>query len=229
MAGFRCSVKQMQEADRRAITVLGVPGCVLMYNAGRSITDVILARYPQSKLVGVLAGKGNNAGDGFVISHLLAQSGVASRVICLSPRDQYVGDALIYLNLCANEHLPLLFPATPDAMIEAARSLADCDLIVDAILGTGMRGPVREPIASVIAAIPSDVPVVAVDIPSGLNADTGEICGCCVRANVTVTLAAVKHGLVGHPEWTGDLVVGDIGMPQCCLIDEEWQKVAPLK
>jgi NAD(P)H-hydrate epimerase len=119
MEGLRCSVKEMQEADRRAITGLGLPGCVLMYNAGKSITDVILARLPNAKLVGILAGKGNNAGDGFVISHLLAQKGVASRVICLSAHDQYVGDALIYLNLRANEHLPLLFPETPDAMIEA--------------------------------------------------------------------------------------------------------------
>jgi NAD(P)H-hydrate epimerase len=113
MEGLRCSVKEMQEADRRAITGLGLPGCVLMYNAGRSITDVILGRYPDAKLVGILAGKGNNAGDGFVIAHLLAQKGVASRVVCLSPRDQYVGDAQIYLNLCANERLPSSFPRRP--------------------------------------------------------------------------------------------------------------------
>jgi NAD(P)H-hydrate epimerase len=219
-----CTVRQMQEADRRAITELGIPGCILMYNAGKSVSDFILSRYPSILDIGILAGKGNNAGDGFVIAHLLSLSGRRVRVVCLSPRDSYVGDARTFLNLCLTERLNVSFPETPELMVESTVALSDCGLIVDAILGTGTRGQVREPIATVIGAVPSGVPIVAVDLPSGFNADTGEICGVCVRAKETITFAAIKQGLVGHPEWTGELIVADIGMPAICLDDEKWEE-----
>jgi NAD(P)H-hydrate epimerase len=220
-----CSVRQMQEADRRAIQELGLPGCVLMYNAGRCVAEFVLGRYPGAGDVGILAGKGNNAGDGFVAAHLLALAGRRVRVVCLAPRDSYGGDARTYLALCLAERLAVAFPATAEEMRAHARGLADCAVIVDAILGTSARGPAREPIASAIAALPPGVPVVAVDLPSGLDADTGEVGGPCVRAAQTVTLAAPKRGLAGRPEWTGELVVADIGMPPACLDDAAWARL----
>lgn len=221
------SVKQMQEADRRAINTLGIPGCVLMYNAGKSVVDLILQRYAQpgsQKTVGILCGKGNNGGDGFVIAHLLSLAGVVVRVICLAQPDAYVGDALTYLNLCRREKLNVLFPTNQDEMVSLTAELKDCDLIVDALLGTGTRGQVRDPFASVIKAIPQGIPIVAVDLPSGMNGDTGEICGVAVKACQTVTFAAAKQGLLGKEEWTGELIVADIGIPSICLDDAAWEE-----
>ena len=219
-----CAVKQMQEADRRAIHELGIPGCVLMYNAGKSVVDFILQKYPQAKSVGILCGKGNNGGDGFVIAHCLSLAGVAVRVVCLAQAEDYVGDALVYLKLCLKRRLSVLFPKSQEEMVALTKGLSDCNLLVDALLGTGTRGVVREPFASVIQAVPTGIPVVAVDLPSGMNGDTGEVCGCCVKANHTITFAAAKQGLVGKPELTGELIVVDIGIPDVCLNDEEWSK-----
>ena len=219
-----CAVKAMQEADRRAIHELGIPGCVLMYNAGKSVVDFIHAKYPDAKTVGILCGKGNNGGDGFVIAHILSLSGVDVRVICLSQAEDYVGDALIYLKLCLKRRLNVAFPKTQEEMVALTKGLSDCHLLVDALLGTGTRGQVREPFASVISAIPTGIPIVAVDLPSGMNGDTGEICGVCVKANHTITFAAAKQGLVGKEDLTGELIVVDIGIPDVCLNDEEWQK-----
>ena len=220
-----CTVKQMQEADRRAIHELGIPGCVLMYNAGKSVVDFILSNYRDAKSAGILCGKGNNGGDGFVIAHLLSLAGVSVHVVCLTQADTYVGDALTYLNLCLKRHLDFVFPKSQEEMVECTKNLSSCSILVDALLGTGTRGQVREPFASVINAIPKGIPIVAVDLPSGMNGDTGEVCGCCVKANHTITFARAKQGLVGKEELTGQLIVADIGIPDICLNDEEWAKL----
>lgn len=218
------SVKQMQEADRRAIQELGIPGCVLMYNAGKTVTDFIQEKYPNVKKVGILCGKGNNAGDGFVIAHILSLKGIQTHVIALAQPDTYVGDAQVYLKLCMTRRLPIEFPKTQEEAAQLTKGLSDQDLLIDALLGTGMRGEVREPFASVIRAIPTSVPMVSVDIPSGMNGDTGEICGVCVKANQTISFVREKTGLVGHPELTGELIVTDIGMPDICIDDASWNE-----
>ena len=224
---IQCSVKEMQEADRRAIHELGIPGSVLMYNAGKAVADLIfkLRKSRPIEKVGILAGKGNNAGDGFVIAHILSLQGIYVRIIALAQPEMYVGDALIYLNLCLKENIDIRFPKEADEMVSLTKNLSDCDMIVDSLLGTGTRGQVREPFASVIKAIPPKIPIIAVDLPSGMNGDTGEICGVCVFANYTVTFAAVKNGLVGKEEITGELILADIGMPPICLADsEKWNE-----
>jgi NAD(P)H-hydrate epimerase len=214
----------MQEADRRSVK-LGIPSCVLMYNAGKSITDFLSSRFAEITAFTVLAGKGNNAGDGFVIAHLLSLSGRSVQVICLSPQSSYVGDALIYLNLCLTQKLNVQFPESQAEMVSAVSQIPRNQIIIDAILGTGVRGTVRDPFASVISAIPSVAAVIAVDLPSGLDGDSGEICGVCVRANHTITFAAVKQGMLKQPDWTGELIVTDIGIPPICLNDEEWERL----
>jgi NAD(P)H-hydrate epimerase len=220
-----CSVKAMQEADRRAIQ-LGIPGCVLMYNAGKSVVDFILAQYADVHEFTILAGKGNNAGDGFVIAHLLVLAGRAVRVLCFSPQTSYVADALLYLNLCLKEKLRVEFPETQEQMVAAVGQIDQQQVIIDSILGTGVRGQVRDPFASVIRAIPSVKAVVAVDLPSGLDGDSGEICGVCVKATHTITFARAKSGLVKQPDFTGNIVVTDIGIPPICLDDAEWAKLS---
>ena len=218
------TVKQMQEADKRAINVLGIPGCVLMYNAAKSVVDHIKIKYPDANKFGILCGKGNNGGDGFAIAHILSIAGKKVDVVALAKEQDYVNDALLYLKLALKEGISVKFPTTIEQCVDEVKNLNGCDLLVDALLGTGTRGEVREPFKSVIQAIPIDKKVVAVDLPSGMNGDTGEICGCVVKAASTVTFAAAKQGLVGKPELTGELVVADIGMPPICLNDAEWEK-----
>lgn len=213
MSTHPVSVAEMQEADRTAIHALGLPGCVLMYNAGKSVADLILEKYP-SKRVLILAGRGNNGGDGFVVAHILYTKGMDVSLISLAEPEGYSEDATIFLKLCQKEGINISFDKENCARIVAN---AKDVIIVDALLGTGTKGEVREPYASVIRAIPADVPVVAVDLPSGMNGDTGEICGVAIHANHTVTFAAPKHGLIGHEDLTGELHIADIGMPLGCL------------
>jgi NAD(P)H-hydrate epimerase len=217
------SVKQMQEADKRAIQTLGIPGSVLMYNAAKSVTDHINVKYPNANNFGILCGKGNG-GDGFAIAHILTIAGKSAKVVALGKEEDYKGDAAIYLQLAKREGINIKFPCDIQQCIEETKSLNNCDLIVDALLGTGTKGEVREPFKSVINNIAKDMKVVAVDLPSGMNGDTGEICGCCVKASSTITFAAAKKGIVNREEYTGELHVADIGMPPICLNDEEWEK-----
>jgi hydroxyethylthiazole kinase-like uncharacterized protein yjeF len=218
------SVKQMQEADKRAINVLGIPGCVLMYNAAKSVVDHINTKFPDATKFGILCGKGNNGGDGFAIAHILTIAGKKVDVVALAKEAEYVNDALLYLKLALKEGINVKFPTGIDECVKETLALSDCDIIIDALLGTGTKGEVREPFKSVIKAIAQDMKVVAVDLPSGMNGDTGELCGCCVKAVSTVTFAAAKKGIINKPEYTGELVVADIGIPPICLNDEEWEK-----
>lgn len=223
------AVEQRQEADRRAINGLELTGCVLMYNAGKTVFNFIRQHYTNLQKVGILCWKGNNAGDGFVIAHLLANAGIKVKVVCLAAENVYQGDALIYLKLCLNEKIDLVFPSEIEEMIQLTKSFESehYDLIIDALLGTGTRGQVREPFSSVIKAVPTTIDIIAVDLPSGMNGNTGEICDVCIKAKYTLTFAAAKTGLLNHEEHTGKLFVTDIGMPPICLNDELWNANRP--
>jgi len=220
------SVAQMREADRRCIEDLGIPGPVLMNTAGIHVFREV-ARGP----VGVVCGKGNNGGDGFVVARLALLAGYEPRVVLVADPSEIRGDAAVFMAAYQRLGGPV-HSVQDDAEVAAAVSgLADCPVLVDALLGTGISGEVRGAMRTAIEAWPAadgERRTVAVDLPSGLNADTGEVCGCCVRADVTVTFQFAKRGFENPAanEYVGRLVVADIGIPQVCADDEAWARLA---
>lgn len=210
---------EIRDFDRYAIETLGVPGIVLMENAGRQIAEAaraMLAGRAKPRVV-ILAGPGNNGGDGFVVARHLAMAGIRAEVALLAPREKIAGDADTNLRIleALGFQVRVLAGKVEAALGELRPILAEADLVVDGLLGTGTRGEIREPYASVIGAVnAARRPVLAIDIPSGLDPDTGKPLGPTVRATKTVTLAAVKVGFrkPGAAEYTGEVVLADIGV-----------------
>ncbi len=219
---------QMRKFDRRAVEEFGIPSLTLMENAGRRVAETAASEFGPltGKRVTILAGRGNNGGDGFVVARYLKDSGAKIRVFLLAAKDDVKGDARVNL-----DKLDLPVEANP-AMNEIRAALVDSDLVIDAILGTGIRDDVRGLAADVIEAMNNSVcKVLAVDLPSGLDTDNGRICGVCVRADCTVTFALPKIGLYTYPgaSCVGKMIVGDIGIPPALyeevnveVIGDEW-------
>ncbi len=208
--------EQIREVDRIAIEDYAMPGVILMENAGRGAADVALEMLggQENAHVAVVCGRGNNGGDGFVVARHLHNHGLAVTVHLCSPRDKIGGDALVNLQIAEKMRLDIRQSAPGES------DFSGSDLIVDALLGTGLSGEVREPYASAIQVInAAGKPVLAIDIPSGLDANTGEILGCCVRADRTATFALPKTGFTRNrgPEMTGQVTVVDIGVPRSIL------------
>ncbi len=206
--------------DRRAAEDYGLPTLVLMENAGRNAAALLLEQGPVGPIA-IVCGKGNNAGDGFVMARHLELAGAEPIVYLTAPADCYVGDAAVNLRILERSGISIHdhSTATPEAWRAA---LASADWIVDALLGTGAVGEVRPPLADLITVInESGRPVFAVDLPSGLDADTGRPQGIAIRATLTGTFVACKRGFQ-TPEaalWTGRVVVLDIGAPRRLLIE----------
>ncbi|HXE97888.1 MAG TPA: NAD(P)H-hydrate dehydratase [Dongiaceae bacterium] len=205
----------MQEIDKQAFEEYGIPGLQLMENAGRCCVEEIIAEFGSHGRCVVMAGKGNNGGDGHVIARLLGQQGWSVKVIVLAGREQVVGDASVNLDKLAGS---VIEHCTREGQLSAghAEEIFQADLIVDALLGTGLSSAVSGTYLEAIKLMnASGRPVVAVDIPSGIDGTTGRVQGEAVRANLTVTFAFAKLGHVLYPgaEHTGRLVVADIGIP----------------
>ena len=204
----------MQLMDRRAIGEFGIPGLTLMENAGRACADAISEAFGPGggKRALVVAGKGNNGGDGYVIARLLKERGWDAPVLLLADPAAITGDAATNLALLDRGSLILL----PAGGKLPAELFCGATLIVDALLGTGVKSEVAGVFRDAIEAInASGRPVVAVDIPSGVDAGSGRVLGQAVRADLTVSFALAKLGNVLYPgaELCGRLVVADIGMP----------------
>jgi len=217
----------MRELDRRTIE-LGTPGSVLMERAGRGVAERVRREFGAACRRGVLvvAGRGNNGGDGFVIARLLKERGLRVTVVLLAERERVVGDARLNLERWrrARGRTVEIEGADPRPALE--RELARTGVVVDAILGTGLSSDVSGPIAAAIetiaaassarAKLASPLVVVAVDVPSGLDGDRGEPRGTALPATATVTLGALKVGLVlpvARP-WVGALSLVDIGLAE---------------
>ena len=218
-AATALSTAQAREADRRAIEEIGIPSAVLMNNAGDAVFREI-ERGP----VGILCGKGNNGGDGFVVARFALLAGYDPTVLLLADSKEIAGDAALFKNAYEKLGGSVVSIASEEAAVRELQRLADSVVLVDALLGTGIQGEVRPLYRTAIESLP-DVPVIAVDIPSGMDADTGEACGCCVRADVTVTFQFSKRGFENRAAqaYLGRLVVADIGIPEICGDDSAWQ------
>ena len=209
---------QMREADRRAIEEIGIPSVVLMENAGRQVVAAIEAVHSDllERQVAVLCGRGNNGGDGFVVARTLAQRNVDVSVFVIGRVSEIRGDARTNLEILGRLGLTVVEVADSQAWELHFSEISDCTLIVDAIFGTGLNAPLSGLMETVVADVNgSGIPVVAVDLPSGLSADSHDTIGPSIEAGMTVTLGAPKLCLVLPPAETsaGDIVIADIGIP----------------
>jgi len=209
---------QMREADRRTIEEIGIPSLVLMENAGRQVVAAIEAVHGDllEGRVAVLCGRGNNGGDGFVVARTLIQRGVDVSVFLIGLVSDVRGDARTNLEILGRLGLTIVEIADSQAWELHFSEIGHCTLIVDAIFGTGLNAPLSGLLETVVADVnAASIPVVAVDIPSGLSADSHEPIGDSIEAGMTVTLAAPKLPLVLPPAETraGDIVIADIGIP----------------
>src|SRR5579885_1117163 len=209
--------EQVRSLDRRAIEEFGVPGVVLMENAGRNMAELLRALGVHGP-VAVCCGKGNNGGDGFVIARHLDNLGVPVRVLLFGRPEALTGEAAVMFGPLARSGVPLTAcgDAAPDAD-SLRRELGAAEWVVDALFGTGLSGPVRPPFDAVIRAINGiRARVFATDIPARLEFDTGRPLGATVRARHTATTVAPKSGFTRPEarEWVGQVHVVDIGLPR---------------
>jgi NAD(P)H-hydrate epimerase len=215
---------QVRRVDALAIERYGMSGLVLMENAGRGAVDALLAFDPSllgessgtNAQVVILCGKGNNAGDGFVIARHLEIRGVAARVLLLAPPDELTGDALANYAILQHTDIPIVEVSRGPLEPQLDESASGATWLVDALLGTGATGEPREPFATAIRWMNAQpARRLAVDLPSGLDCDTGEPSAATVRADLTTTFVAAKPGFLTPQAkpYVGELRIIDIGVP----------------
>ena len=209
----------MQRVDAAAIETIGIPRLLLMDHAGLAVAKAVQQLMPASQPILICCGPGFNGGDGLSAARHLHEAGYAVRVLLAGPLDRLREEPAIFAVIVRHLGIPL-HEYTPAATSPAEGWMRDCGLMVDALLGLGSRGTVREPVASLIALMQRvGTPVLAVDIPSGLDADTGQVQGIAVKAATTVTFGLPKRGcMTGEgPAHTGSLVVEPITIPRSLL------------
>ena len=211
---------QMRDVDKKAIQELQIPGIILMENAGRAVYEqVIEILENDNDNVLIICGKGNNGGDGFVAARHLIEDEVLTTVISLFPEEELSGDALVNHNILKNFTEILYFDEIEIGLFHDF--ISHSTVIVDAILGTGIHSDVKGKVKDVIEAINefSEAIIVSVDIPSGIDSDTGKILGNGVIADFTTTFAAPKIGSVLYPgaDFSGEVIINTIGIPEHLL------------
>ncbi len=209
---------QMREADRFTIDEIGIPSLVLMENAGRQVVAALETAYEDNLngRIAVLCGRGNNGGDGFVVARTLLQRGVDVAVFVVGSVADVRDDARTNLDILGRLGVTVVEVGDEQAWELHFSEISQCTLIIDAILGTGVKPPLAGMLETVIADLnASGIPIVSIDLPSGMTADSPLPIGACVDASMTVTLAAPKLPLVLPPgeSQAGDVVIADIGIP----------------
>lgn len=219
------TAQEMREIDRKAITEFKIPGIVLMENAGLQVAQAVKEKLPgiNGRTVTVFAGKGNNGGDGLVAARHLFNMGADVKVLLLDSPEKITGDAAVNLEIWKKIGQKVYTVTQKDDFNAVRLFLVKTDIVIDAIYGTGFKGTVREYAGRIIEAINAcEKPVIAVDIPSGVEADTGSVNGPCIRASLTVTFGLPKVGLLLEPGsgHAGELRVVDISLPGSLLGDD---------
>jgi len=214
---------QMKSVDRRATERFGIPSLVLMENAALAVVDAIRDHYPDCDRAAIFCGVGANGGDGFAIARHLEQRGVVPMIFIVGDRQKVAGDAFTNFTICERLALPLYDITDDDSLNEALVHAGGADLVVDAIFGTGLDRAPAGLFAEAITSIGElGLPIVAVDVPSGANATTGEVFDPCIQAELTVTFAAPKLCHIFDPaaQFCGEIVVADISIPHAAIEDE---------
>jgi NAD(P)H-hydrate epimerase len=227
---------QIREVDRLSTTRYGVPSLLLMENAGMRVVEAIEARFQSlaDKTIGIICGKGNNGGDGFVVARQLLNKGVAPLVFLCGDAAEVRGDARTNLDILQAIGAAPAEVRSRASWARAKQQLKDADIIVDALLGTGLNKPATGLLGSVIASLADEFPrasVVSIDVPSGLPADGARPIGPSVRADLTVTFTALKPALALAPncERAGEVIVAEIGNPRPLVerANHRWNWITP--
>ncbi|ODM27492.1 bifunctional ADP-dependent (S)-NAD(P)H-hydrate dehydratase/NAD(P)H-hydrate epimerase [Clostridium sp. Bc-iso-3] len=211
---------QMREIDTYTIQSIGIPGIVLMENAAIRMTDEILKDCGSvvNKNIFLFAGKGNNGGDAFAIARHLCNKGANTVVFVLAAKEDITGDAQINLDILENMGIETVEVVESSKLEDVEAKLESADLVVDGIFGTGLKGGIKGLKGDIVKLInKKNIPVIAVDIPSGVDGETGEIAGECIKAYKTVTFGFPKYGHFLHPgcDFVGELTTADISIPSC--------------
>jgi NAD(P)H-hydrate epimerase len=205
----------VREIDRRAVEEYGLPGIVLMENAARNAAELFARLNPSRERTAVVCGIGNNGGDGLAMARHLDRLGQTAQIFLIGGDDRLTADARVQLRVVRAMGLPLV-------VSESAPELSGYGWVIDALFGTGLARPVGPPHDAVIRAMNSSgARILAIDVPSGLDADTGQPLGLAVRAHTTVTFVGMKEGFAFRHarEYVGELHFADIGTPRR-LVDE---------
>jgi len=220
LSSYLVAAEEMRAFDAAAICDYGIPGVVLMENAGRSTFEILrsaASRDLKGLKVTVVAGPGNNGGDGYVVARYCLNHGAEVRTYLLAPRDKISGDALANLEILERMTASIVSIADLAALSESAKAWRDSDVIIDALLGTGLKSDVRSPFREAIELINTTSALkLAVDIPSGIDSNSGAILGVAVKADLTVTYGFQKIGMALYPGvlHCGRVEVVDISIPR---------------
>jgi len=213
--------EEMRELDRKAIEEYKIPGIILMENAGRNVAEEILKMLddPQQAKVAILCGKGNNGGDGFVVARHLHNHSISVDVFLIARVSDILkdGDAGTNLQILLNMKIPVKEIFDIPGVNSILKELHNYNILADALFGTGLSGDVREPFKTLIGGVNNlNKTIISVDIPSGLDCNTGKILGVAIKATKTVTFAVAKKGfyLNDGPSYTGKVIVSDISIPR---------------
>ncbi len=214
--------QQMKEIDRRAIEEFGVPSLVLMENAGRGAAGVALDMVSDKtdKKVICVCGKGNNGGDGFVCARHLINNGIDTEIFLTGEPSGLKGDAKINFDILRKMKVKIRILKSDKDLELFNERLKDAQLIIDAIFGIGLSGEIKEPYSKAIRTMNQcKKSILAIDVPSGLDASTGNILGVCIKARKTVSFGLPKTGFRENqgPSSTGELIIADISIPKQLL------------
>jgi len=218
------TIAEIRKIDHRAIEDYGIPSMVLMENAGNEATRQIesIMGILHNKKIAIFAGKGNNGGDGYVVARHMHNQGAKVKVFLIGNKTDVAGDALTNLQIIIRMGIDVIEVANDGDWDKVKIAITFTDCLVDALVGTGFTGQLSRHMAQVVESInKTNKVVIAIDIPSGVDGDTGQINGIAVKAQHTITFSLPKQGLLLYPgaSSAGDVSVADIGIPRTLLTD----------